>query len=204
MTTTREHRSHDERRQQLIDASVAVMTEQGVGAVTTRAVTAKAGLPHGSFHYCFDSKADLFGAVLAQELGRSLVAAFEPPAETLAPVDRIAAGLRARLDLVLARPDYFLALAELTVLSHRDPDLGDLARWEQGEYLREVARNVDEWSAADGLRWSAPIERVAALLIAVSDGITNSWLSERDDRAATDSVRLAATALASLLEEDAS
>jgi len=201
MTETREHRSIDERRRQLLDAGVAVMTEQGVGAVTTRAVTSKAGLPHGSFHYCFDSKADLFGAMLGQELGRSLAAAFEPPVEPLAPVDRIAAGLRTRLDLVRERPSYFLALAELTALSHRDPELRDLARWEQGEYRREVTRNVEEWSAADGLSWSAPTASIAALIIAVSDGIASSWLSDRDDDAAAEALGLAARALSSLIEE---
>lgn len=199
MAETREHRSHDERRRQLVDASVAVMTEQGVAAVTTRAVTARAGLPHGSFHYCFDSKADLFCAILEQELGRSIVAAFEPPATPVDPEERIAAGLRARLDQVIARPDYFLALAELSVLSHRDAELGRLARWEQAEYLREVTRNLDEWSRADGLEWSAPTPGVAALLIALTDGIAASWLVERNDDAAHESIRLAAASVSSLV-----
>ena len=200
MPATREHRPQDERRRQLVEAAVAVMTDEGVGAVTTRAVTTRAGLPHGSFHYCFDSKADLFGAILEQELRTALAAAFDPPAGPVDPVERIAHGLQARLDLVAARPDHALALVELTALSHRDPGLGHLARWEQDEYRREVTRNVDEWTAADGLRWSAPTTRVAALLIAVADGIANSWLADRDDDAARASVGLAARAVASLLE----
>ncbi|MFT2707663.1 TetR/AcrR family transcriptional regulator [Clavibacter zhangzhiyongii] len=196
----REHRPQDERRRQLIDAAVAVMTEEGVAAVTTRAVTTRAGLPHGSFHYCFDSKADLFSAMLSQELRTVLVAAFDPPAEALGPVDRIAFGLRARLALVTARPDHALALVELTALSHRDPALAHLARWEQAEYRREVTRDVDEWTASDGLRWSAPTPRIAALLIAVADGIANSWLADRDDEAAQASIMLAARSVAALLD----
>lgn len=178
---------------------MTVMTEGGVAAVTTRAVTARAGLPHGSFHYCFDSKADLFAAILEQELHRTLAAAFAPPPEDLGPTERLVAGLRVRLDDVIARPSYFLALAELVALSQRDPHLGHLARWEQAEYHRELARNVDEWSAAAGLEWSAPTSRVAALLIAVTDGITTSWFNDRDDDAAYDLVRLAAVAVSALL-----
>lgn len=200
MTPPREHRPQDERRRQLIEAAVAVMTAHGVAAVTTRAVTTRAGLPHGSFHYCFDSKADLFSAILGQELRASLVAAFDPPAEPTPPVERIALGLQARLDLVAARPDHALALVELTALSHRDPALRHLARWEQEEYRREVTRNVDEWTASDGLRWSAPTSQVAALLVAVADGVATAWLADRDDESARASVGLAARSVASLLE----
>lgn len=201
MEPKREHRPQDERRQQLIDAGVAVMSEEGVAAVTTRAVTARAGLPHGSFHYCFESKSDLFGALLEQELHRSLATVFAPPVERLAPVARLVAGLQARLDQVAERPSYFLALSELIALSQRDPALGDLARWEHGEALRAVTRNVEEWSAADALSWSAPTARIAALLISLADGITSSWLLDRDDAAAHDLIGLAATAVTSLLKE---
>ncbi|WP_157813875.1 TetR/AcrR family transcriptional regulator [Microbacterium sp. BR1] len=201
MTPPREHRPIEERRQQLVDASVDVMTESGIAAVTTRAITARAGLPHGAFHYCFASKAELFAAILTQEVRRSLSAAFEPPVEPEAPVDRIALGLRARLDLVMARPTYALALTELMSLSHRDPELGHLATWEQREYLREVTRNIAEWSEADGLRWTVTHTALAALLIAISDGVASAWLSSRDDAAADETIRVAATAISTLLEE---
>ncbi|KQO81959.1 hypothetical protein ASF17_12835 [Frigoribacterium sp. Leaf263] len=200
MSPPREHRPQDERRRQLIEAAVTVMADRGVSGVTTRAVTARAGLPHGSFHYCFDSKADLFAAVLGRELRAALGAAFARPVVPLAPVERIEHGLRARLDLVMDRPGHALALAELIAFSRRDPELVDLARWEQAEYRRHVTRDVDEWSAADGLRWSVPTAQVAALLIAVADGIGTAWLADRDGESARGSVALAARAVASLLE----
>jgi AcrR family transcriptional regulator len=200
MAPPREHRPQDERRRQLVDAATSVMSEEGVAAVTTRAVTTRAGLPHGSFHYCFGSKAELFTAILERELRTSLVVAFDPPPEPVSSVERIAAGLRARLALVAAHPDRALGLMELTAMSHRDPALSHLSRWEQSEYRREVTRNLDEWTASSGLRWSAPSSEVAALLIALADGIANSWLADRDDDAADASIELAARAVTALLE----
>jgi AcrR family transcriptional regulator len=200
MAPPREHRPHDERRRQLIDAAVSVMCDAGVAGVTTRAVTARAGLPHGSFHYCFDSKADLFSAILEQELRTSLAVAFDPPEEQTAPIARIAFGLRARLALIRADPDRASALVELTAMSRRDPALSHLSRWEQSEYRREVARNVDEWTESAGLRWSASTSDIAALLIALADGIATSWLADRDDEAAESAVELAARSVAGLLD----
>ncbi len=177
------------------------MSDEGVGAVTTRAVTARAGLPHGSFHYCFGSKADLFAAILEQELKTSVSVAFGSPPEESPPAARIAFGLRARLAHVTAQPDRALALAELTAMSHREPALSHLAQWEQSEYRREVTRNVDEWTDSAGLRWTASTSEIAALVIAVADGIATSWLADRDDAAADASIELAARSIAGLLEE---
>lgn len=198
MTAPREHRPRSERRQQLIDAAVLVMAEEGVAAVTTRSVTGRAGLPHGSFDYCFESKADLFSTILSQQIRVTMTAAFDPPAAAVSVTEQIRVGLQARLDLVTGRPDHALALAELSAFSYRDPALSHLMRWEQAEYLREVARNVDEWTAAANIRWSAPTVQVASLLIAVADGIGTAWLADRNDQAARDAVTLGARAIASL------
>ena len=45
--------------------------------------------------------------------------------------------------------------------------------------------------------------QVSRVFIAVSEGVTSSWLSDRDDEAAELSIALAADALATLAEEDA-
>jgi AcrR family transcriptional regulator len=203
MTTPQEHRSVEERREQLVDAALAVMTDDGLPAVTTRAVTARAGLPHGAFHYCFGSKADLFRAVLERELRRSMAAAFAVEIDSPAVTAKITAGIRANLDLVRARPDAALALTELISLARRDPALHDLARWEHDSYLEEVTANVEAWSSTHSISWRRPVVQVSRVFIAVSEGVTSSWLSDRDDEAAEQSIALAADALATLAEEGA-
>jgi AcrR family transcriptional regulator len=202
--TTSTHRSADERRAQLVDAAVAVMTDDGVRAVTTRAVTARAGLPHGTFAYCFGSKGELFRAVLDRELRQSMAVTFDDdsvPVED--PSERIAAGLLAYLDRVRAAPDEALALFELTALARRDPDLRDLARWEQDAYAQAVTGNLRQWSDRPGRSWSAPVDQVARLLVALVDGTMSAWLSDRDDAAAAATLRLAATMVGALAVQDA-
>ena len=56
----------EERRQQLVDAAIRVMTRDGVTSATTRAISSEAGLSLSVFHYCFASKQDLLDAVIRQ------------------------------------------------------------------------------------------------------------------------------------------
>ena len=53
----------DENRQRLITVGVALLTKKGFGATGLDEVTAKAGLPKGSFYAYFDSK-EAFGLTL--------------------------------------------------------------------------------------------------------------------------------------------
>ncbi|WP_457963832.1 TetR/AcrR family transcriptional regulator [Arthrobacter sp. D1-29] len=198
MPSTREHRSIQERRQQLLDATIHVMCAEGVASATTRAITKQAGLPHGAFHYCFDSKNDLFAALLERELHQAIAAAFEPTGTGVNVQLRIEHGLTTRLEAVKARPDYELALAELAVMSRRDPELQPLTGWEQAACLKALSSYLEKWSADDDITWVAPPEKVAALLIALIDGITSAWLNDRDDERAASSIQLAAQATSSL------
>ncbi|MDQ0539497.1 AcrR family transcriptional regulator [Curtobacterium flaccumfaciens] len=204
MTLHQEHRSIEERRQQLVDAAIAVLRDGGIAALTTRAVTTAAGLPHGAFHYCFASKSALFRAVLERQLRGAMAAAFATPTTRLDPRARIAAGLTAHLGRTRSDPATALALVELVTHSRRDADLAELAAWEQGAYLEAVRAHVDAWSSEDGITWVVPVEQVARLLIATADGVSGSWLADRDDTAASETVATAARAIASLVGGGAS
>jgi len=65
-----ERRSAEQRREQLLDAAVAVIAEHGLERATTRAITDRAGLALGAFHYVFDSKDELLEAV-AERVART-------------------------------------------------------------------------------------------------------------------------------------
>ncbi|WP_244296358.1 TetR/AcrR family transcriptional regulator [Pseudoclavibacter terrae] len=203
MSPPREHRPIDERRQQLIDAGIELLAEEGVAAVTTRAVTSRAGLPHGSFHYCFPTKGALFAAILESEISQTMGVAFTPPQESHSAKEHLERGLLAHLELTRAHPERALALNELTAIAHRDPDLQHLSTWEHTEYIREVTANLDEWANTRKLRLTIPTSEAAAFLVAVADGVSSSWLKNRDADAANRSIKLAAQTIATLIEEDA-
>ncbi|KQS09927.1 hypothetical protein ASG04_04875 [Curtobacterium sp. Leaf183] len=200
MTLQQEHRSVEERRDQLVDAAIAVLRDGGIGAVTTRAVTARAGLPHGAFHYCFAGKAPLFRAVLERQLRTAMAVAFAPPVTPLGLEARIASGLSAHLAQTRNDPATALALVELVTYSRRDPDLQDLAAWEQDAYLAAIRAQVEAWTTEDDIRWTIPVDQLVRLLIATADGIGSAWLADRDDAAAEATVRAAARAIASLAD----
>lgn len=192
------HRPADERRAQLLDAAVEILREQGLRGLTTRAVTARAGVTHGIFHYCFGSKQGLVRALLERELTGTLDSAWG--AATAADDVRTALhqGLLAQLDRVRADPGRLVLLDELVRAARQDPDLEDPAAWEQTRYLTEIEARLDTWARTADLVWLAPTADVAALVLATADGTVRAWLVDRDDDRARRTVDAAAAAIGSL------
>src|SRR5688572_16930439 len=60
------HMRFDERRQQLIDAAVMVISTEGVAQASTRRIAAEVGAPLASLHYTFRTKGELLDAVVRQ------------------------------------------------------------------------------------------------------------------------------------------
>jgi AcrR family transcriptional regulator len=60
----RTRRTVDERRAELVDATLGILASEGLGAATTRRITEEAGLALGAFHYAFRSKDELLRAVI--------------------------------------------------------------------------------------------------------------------------------------------
>ncbi|WP_264991942.1 TetR/AcrR family transcriptional regulator, partial [Mycobacterium montefiorense] len=68
-----------ERREKLIRAAIAVITELGLEAATTRRVATHAGVSLGSVHYVFANKNELLAAVI-DFVGDSIETALRPSA----------------------------------------------------------------------------------------------------------------------------
>ncbi|OLT45445.1 hypothetical protein BJF85_18915 [Saccharomonospora sp. CUA-673] len=193
---TREHRPTAERREQLLDAAVAVMRDGGIRAATTRAVADRAGLPQGAFHYCFHSKDEMFSALLERELDASLGNAWEAVAQTRDLGTGIAAALRAILDRVRSDPEYHLLTAELVDVAARTPEFAHIASREHTAYVDHTDRILRRWQESVGTLLSVDSKLLAQVLVAASSGITSAWLSARDDDAAHESITLLSSALA--------
>ena len=61
-----------DRREQLLEAALRVIAEQGMRGLTHRAVEAEAGVPHGSTTYYFGTRHDLMTALTTYIAERSL------------------------------------------------------------------------------------------------------------------------------------
>ncbi len=169
-----------QRRQQLVEAAIAVLTRDGVPGATTRAIVAEAGTSLSVFHYCFDSKQELLDAVIKSLVGTNVGLA-EATFETGATRRQlIRSGLEAYWSHVTANPDTHLLTYELTQYCLRTPGYAAVARLQYDHYARAFLTVLD----ALGAEPAVPKEVISRYLSAAIDGLTLDWLVRRDDRSA--------------------
>ncbi|KAA1417060.1 TetR/AcrR family transcriptional regulator [Nocardioides humilatus] len=169
-----------QRRQQLVDAAIAVLTRDGVPKTTTRAIVAEAGTSLSVFHYCFDSKQELLDAVIKALVNTTVdlaEASFEAGATRK---EMVRAGLEAYWSHVVANPDHHLLTYELTQYCLRTPGYAEVARQQYEHYSHAFIALLDGIGAKPAL----PPEVMGRYLAALIDGITLDWLVRRDDRSA--------------------
>ena len=148
-----------ERREQLIEAALAVASRDGIDAATVRAVAAEAGVSLGVVHYCFQDKDELLRAmahaITAQNLERSTRASF-PPGASIADV--IDGTIDALWDGIRESRGAQLLSYELTTSSLRHPELNQVAieqyrgQWAAAE---QVLRGIEQ---AAGVTFTVPLE----------------------------------------------
>lgn len=189
-------RSLAERRQQLMDAAVEVMAERGVVASSTRAITEAAGVPQGMFHYCFDSKSALLRALLERESERTLATAWQLDPGSDSFTASLSKVLHAQLARVRENPAQYLVLADLTVAARTDPELLELSRWERRQFSDLVVHQLERWQPD---RPSVELRTLAAVILAGIDGLTEHWLTMRDDEASIAAVELLANCVSNLV-----
>jgi AcrR family transcriptional regulator len=187
-----------ERRRMLVVAAARVMARDGIAETTTRAITAEAGMPRGSFHYCFRSKDELLRELITEVVGDMVQAAREVWATDRPIEENLKAGLRAIWQMATERPDEQLVTYELTTYALRDPSTVELARWQYESYNQQATDYlmfVAEQAQAD---WSLPMPTLARLLVTVVDGLCLNWLPDRNSEIARDVLDTFAVHLASL------
>jgi AcrR family transcriptional regulator len=108
-------------RQQLIDATEALLTEKQVGAITTREIARRAGVSDGVLYNYFADKSELVIEALAARLGRAL-GAFDaglPAPGTGSVRDNLIAYVTATHELVAGTLPMAAGLMSEPALLHR-------------------------------------------------------------------------------------
>lgn len=187
-----------ERRDALVQAALRVVAEGGVTAATTRAIAAEAGMPLASFHYVFDSRDELMAHLVTFVVGQEEAAILPEPIEGTDLRGIISAGLWRYADLLRADPLREQAMLELTHYALRSADIADLARRQYEHYFALAASALTAAAAHLGLIWERPVDEVARILVALTDGLTISWLVNRDDAALAAVINFAAESVARL------
>ena len=191
----------DERRAALVHAALRVVAERGVAATTTRAIVAEAGMWLASFHYAFTGRdelmVELINTVVEQE-ERTLAPAMTSTTRPVSMRDAIRAGLAEFFSGVQRDPQREKAMFELTQYAMRTPGMEMLARRQYRRYYDLAASALEAASEMSEQDWTLPIDDVATVLVALTDGLTIAWLVNRDDAAAGAIMDFAADAVARL------
>jgi AcrR family transcriptional regulator len=95
------------RRGEILAAAKKLFLEQGVEHATMRRIAAELGISSTALYVYFPDKPAILKAIAESMFEALLVAYSESQASDQAPLPRFRAGLRAYVDLALARPDEY-------------------------------------------------------------------------------------------------
>lgn len=190
-----------ERRTALVQAALRVVAERGIAQATTRAIVAEAGMSLASFHYAFESRDELIDELIATVVAREQQAVLPEFVEGDGLRDILESGLRRYLEHLRADPGNELAMLELTWYALRSPERHHLAREQYARYTRIAEEALLVAAEHAGVRWAAPVADLARVLVAFTDGLTVTWLVNRDDDTAEAVIRAAADALTRMAEQ---
>lgn len=171
----------EERRQQLVDAAIRVMTRDGVTKATTRAISSEAQVSLSVFHYCFDSKQELLAAVIDTIVSHTASPAKASIEPGLSLRDTIRSALTAYWEHTVANPEEHLLTYELTQFCMRHPDFRDVARAQYARYVEAYVEVFETLASIAEVKPAWPLEVLANYVTSLIDGLTLNWLAQRDD-----------------------
>jgi AcrR family transcriptional regulator len=157
-------------RMAIVDAAVALIGELGWGQVTTRAIAARAGVPHGAVGYHFNGKADLLREAAIAATVRVLAAPIAMAREADSVAGLVEGSIGWYSTGALTDPSVALLL-EVTREAVRDPAL----RASLSAVLRDFRASLTELVIRDQERATvsteAPSTGTAILVAALLDGL---------------------------------
>lgn len=192
-----------ERRTRLLDAAAQVVFRNGVADTTTRAITTEAGMPRGTFHYCFQSKDELLEELVKRHVKDMVEAACTAWHDEKALGENLRAGLQAVLGVGVVNPQEELITYEFTIYALRN-DSPATAEGQYADYDRQAAEYLAFVGQRAGVSWSLPMPTLARMFAAFVDGSMLHWLADQNLEATVASLEGFADLLAGLAHPVAS
>ncbi|GGB28529.1 putative transcriptional regulator, TetR family protein [Flexivirga endophytica] len=171
--------SAEDRRVELIDATVRVAVAEGLDAATVRRIAQEAGVPLGTVHYCFGSKAALISAVADSIEQPTIDVAL---LESLPTDQALVTAFRSYWEQIGSdRRRQLLIYELLTHLSRGDDASREIARRLIDRAYGAVLGAIRAY--AQDLGRTLPVDPtvLARLVIAVTDGVSLAWIVNNDD-----------------------
>jgi AcrR family transcriptional regulator len=187
-----------DRRTDIVQAALRVIARDGVSGATTRAIMSEAHMSLASFHYAFASRDEMMHELIAHVVENQTVAAFETITFGSDLRATIRSAFEAFFETISNGSGDEQVLFELMIYSMRTPRLASLPTTQWGNYRAAAIELLDAVAANAGIHWSVPTEKLAHMVVAMTDGLTLSWLATRDRASAAIVMDLAADSLAAL------
>lgn len=170
----------EERRQRLIDATVAVVAERGVAGATTRAITAQAAMPLASFHYAFASHQELMLATLHRLVDTEVTENNDLTMAGATLEENVTSALTQHLDDVLHRMADHRSLQELLLHVSHLPGHGGLPLRYRNRRVERMRQKLQAVADALGATFPLPVDDLARAMVVVADGVTLALLTGTD------------------------
>jgi AcrR family transcriptional regulator len=187
-----------ERRASIVRATIECLARDGYAGLTMKRIAAQAAVSPGILHYYFRDKR----AILARAAA-TVVADLDRRVATETRTARGARGhlrglLRACLRVALENRDFWAVFIELWGEALHDRELARLNRQAYARARRFLARSVARGMAAGAFRKVSPDE-AAAVILALTDGLSLQLTFDPDLMPLGRAVRLAEEALVAYL-----
>lgn len=173
-----------ERRELLLQAAWRILVRDGFAAATTRAICAEADMKQGVFHYCFTNRDELLREVSAGLLSAQVSASIGAVSKDGTMAESVGRAFAVYWDTVEADPGMHQVLYEITTSVLRDPQAGEIARFQYSRYVDSVLETIKEIAEIRNISWDIPVEVLARQVVTVLDGLTLHYLVDRDSAAA--------------------
>lgn len=191
--------SSGDRRLEIVQAALRVIAERGVSGATTRAIVAEAGMSLASFHYAFSSRDEMMRELVAHVVEHETVAAFSGLSFDGGVRQSIRDALTAFFEFaVVSDPGHEQVMFELMQYALRTPGIEHLAKEQYDRYRSAVGSLLVQAADSLDIEWTLPVDDVARMVVAITDGLTLGWLADRDTGAAHRVIEFAADSLSSL------
>ncbi len=180
---TSERLTRDEKkartRAQLIDAAATVFARRGYIAASLDEVADEAGLTKGAVYSNFQSKEDLFQAVIEARLNEPMKNIVEViDTSTGTTEEQAMAGARAFVGVVEREREVFLLSLEMNIHVARHPELAPAFAALRRAQLAEVAAIITEHASTSGDSLPLPADQMAIAVEALSQGIALHALAD--------------------------
>jgi AcrR family transcriptional regulator len=145
MSNPRVRLSPDARREQLLDLGIALLTTRTLDELSIDLLADEAGISKGLLYHYFRNKQEFHRAVVRRATDQML--AVTRPDPTLAPLDRLSAGLSAYVDYVEANFEPFMSLVRGAASGDRF--LREIYEDARGALTGRISESVGELGLAD-------------------------------------------------------